>query len=203
MKKTNRMTLLALIIAIEVLMAVVPFLGYIPLGIINATTLHIPVIIAGILLGKKEGGIVGFIFGLTSMLKNTFQPGLTSFLFSPFITIGGISGNWQSLIIAFIPRILIGYLAGLIYETLVKKEVNDTLSTAIAACLGSLLNTAMVMSLIYLLFGSAYAQALGIAYSSLVKFIMAVVTTNGIAEALVATIIVTAVVKAGKKVIKL
>ena len=45
-----------------------------------------------------------------------------SFVFTPFITIGGMSGNWTSLLIAFVPRILLGYLAGLVYEQLQKKQ---------------------------------------------------------------------------------
>ena len=44
-------------------------LGYIPLGVITPTTVHIPVIIAGIILGWKKGAFAGFVFGLTSFLK--------------------------------------------------------------------------------------------------------------------------------------
>ena len=41
--------------AIIIVMALVPFLGYIPLGFMNATLLHVPVIIASIVLGPKYG----------------------------------------------------------------------------------------------------------------------------------------------------
>ncbi len=37
-------------------------------------------------------------------------PGITSFVFSPFITVGGISGNFFSLVIALVPRILLGVI---------------------------------------------------------------------------------------------
>lgn len=201
-KKTKRFTLLALFIAIEIVIAVIPFLGYIPLGVINATTLHIPVIIAGILLGKKEGAILGFVFGFTSMMKSTLEPTATAFIFSPFITIGGISGGWQSLLIAFIPRILIGYLSGVIYEVLSKK-INDSMSMGIAALSGSIINTVLVMSGIYVFFGHAYAEAINVSYDVIITFIMGVVATNGIAEAIVAAIIAVAVCKAGKKIIHL
>lgn len=49
--------------AIIIVMALVPFLGYIPLGFMNATLLHVPVIIASIVLGPKYGAILGFVFG--------------------------------------------------------------------------------------------------------------------------------------------
>ena len=83
-KNIKILVLLAFFVAIEVILANTP-LGYVPVGAINATTLHIPVIIAGILLGKKYGALIGFVFGLTSFMKATFQPGITSFIFSPFL----------------------------------------------------------------------------------------------------------------------
>ncbi|MDD3049085.1 MAG: ECF transporter S component [Bacilli bacterium] len=202
-KNMKRFTLLALFIAIEIVIAVIPFLGYIPLGVINATTLHIPVIIVGILLGKKEGAILGFVFGFTSMMKSTLEPTATAFIFSPFITIGGISGGWQSLLIAFIPRIMIGYLSGLIYEQLNKKKINNSLSMIIAALSGSIVNTVLVMSGIYIFFGHAYADAISVSYNVIITFILGVVATNGIAEAIVAAIIALAVCKVGKKIIHL
>lgn len=49
-KKTKDFVLYAMFIAIEMLLVFIPFLGYIPIGPLRATTLHIPVIIAGIIL---------------------------------------------------------------------------------------------------------------------------------------------------------
>ena len=54
-QKTKNLSFMSLFIAIEILMVMVPFLGFIPIGPLRATTLHIPVIIAGIVLGKKTG----------------------------------------------------------------------------------------------------------------------------------------------------
>ena len=86
------MSIMAMFLAIQIILVVTP-LGYLPIGPISATTMHIPVIIAGIALGKKAGAQLGFVFGLTSVLNATFRPTLTSFCFSPFVTIGGIGGN--------------------------------------------------------------------------------------------------------------
>ena len=80
-KKTQYMTSMALFLAIEIILVVTP-LGYIPIGPFNATTMHIPVIIAGIVLGKKAGAELGFVFGLSCLIKATIQPGITSFCFS-------------------------------------------------------------------------------------------------------------------------
>ena len=51
--KTQYMTFMAMFLAIEIILVVTP-LGYIPIGPLSATTMHIPVIIAGITLGKRQ-----------------------------------------------------------------------------------------------------------------------------------------------------
>lgn len=199
-KKTQYMTSMALFLAIEIILVVTP-LGYIPIGPLNATTMHIPVIIAGIILGKKAGGELGFVFGLTSMIKATIQPGITSFCFSPFVTIGTISGNYKSLLIAFVPRILLGYLAGLIFE-IMKNKGRENSGVLAGALVGALTNTVLVLSGIYVFFGNAYASSLNVAYSGLIGLLLGVVTTNGILEAILAAVVSLAVYKAMKPLLK-
>ena len=53
LKSVRSMVTTAAIAAIIVVMASVPFLGYIPLGFMNATIIHVPVIIGAILLGRN------------------------------------------------------------------------------------------------------------------------------------------------------
>lgn len=199
-KKTQFMTSMALFLAIEIILVVTP-LGYIPIGPLNATTMHIPVIIAGIILGKKAGAELGFVFGLTSMIKATIQPGITSFCFSPFVTIGTISGNYKSLLIAFVPRILLGYLAGLIFEIMENKG-HENSGVLAGALVGALTNTVLVLSGIYVFFGNAYASSLNVAYSGLIGLLLGVVTTNGILEAILAAVVSLAVYKAMKPLLK-
>ena len=71
-QKTKRMVIMAIFIAIIIIQTLVPILGFIPLGIMNATIIHVTVAIGAILLGWKEGAGLGFVFGLGSMWKNTF-----------------------------------------------------------------------------------------------------------------------------------
>ncbi|MGN1344624.1 MAG: ECF transporter S component, partial [Traorella sp.] len=91
-KAIRRLVLLSLFIGIEVVLMCTP-LGYIPIGAIKATTLHIPVIVISIILGVKEGAILGFVFGMSSLIMSTINPSLFSFCFSPFYSIGDIHGN--------------------------------------------------------------------------------------------------------------
>ena len=201
MNKMKRITYLTLLITIEIVLASVPFLGYIPLGFANATTLHLPVIAAGMILGKKEGAIVGFVFGLSSLLKNTFSPNLTSFLFSPFFSVGNVQGNFASVLIALVPRMMIGVLAGCIYP-LFEKGIKPNVRAIFASIIASFANTVLVLAGAALFFAEAYASVQGIAVSSLFTFILSVVFTNGVAEAVVAALICPVLVKAFKKVVR-
>ena len=181
-QKSKNLAFMSLFIAIEILMVMVPFLGFIPVGPLRATTLHIPVIIAGIVLGKEKGAGIGLVFGLSSLIMNTIQPTVTSFVFSPFI-----SGSILSAFIAIVPRVLIGYVAGLIYELL--KGKNETIAMIVGSFLGAMTNTILVLGGIYVIFGSQYASAIGQDFSALLPYLLGIITTNGIVEAIVGTII--------------
>lgn len=193
MKRTKSLTYLALFMAIEAVLVMVPFLGFIPIGPLRATTLHIPVIIAAIVLGTKEGCLVGLIFGLFSLLNNTINPTVTSFAFSPFI-----SGNILSAVIAIVPRVLIGFVSGEVYRLM--KNRFPTAGMFVSSFLGALTNTALVLGGIYLLFGQAYAKALGRSFASLAPYFISVISSQSLLEAVVGAIIAVAVSKALLKV---
>ena len=61
-KKTKYLVLVTMFCSIEVLLMFTP-LGFIPIGPMKATTMHIPVILAGILLGIKGGAILVLSLG--------------------------------------------------------------------------------------------------------------------------------------------
>ena len=195
--KTQGLVLTALLVAVMLVMYSVPFLGYIPLGFMNATLMHIPVIIGAILLGPKHGAFLGFVFGLTSVLKNTFQPTATSFVFSPFYSVGDMRGNLWSLVICFVPRILVGvaayYAYRLLKQRLAGRKRAALLPLAAAGIAGSLTNTILVMHLIYLCFGRSYAEATGRAYDVLYTAILSIIAINGVPEAIVAAVLTAAI----------
>ena len=198
--KTLQMAQLALFTALILLLAFVPNIGYIkiPILAIQATTVHIPVIIGSILLGPKAGGFLGGIFGLTSLINNTMQPGITSFCFSPFIEVGdGVGGSPLALIVCFIPRILCGVLPYFIYKAIQSKAKNKDktrkLSLLLSGVVGSMTNTILVMGMIYLFFGQQYAEAKSIAFEAVLGIILSVVGINGTIEAIVAALIASAV----------
>ena len=193
-KRTKTLTLLGVLIAVQVVLTLVN-IGLIPLPAIKATTLHIPVIVGAVLLGPTEGMILGASFGIISVITNTIQPGLTSFVFSPFVTVGEQSGNLLSLVEAIVPRILIGLNAYLGYKLVSRLDKSKIFAYAAAGVIGALTNTIFVMGGIYLLFGQQYAAATNHAFSELLGVIMGVVAANGIPEAITAGLVVPAIAK--------
>lgn len=100
-EKIRKLVISAMLGAITIVLGLTP-LGFIPLGVMNATTMHIPVIIAAILEGPIVGAAVGLIFGVSSMVKAFTMPLPTSFVF------------WNPLI-AVLPRVLIGVVSYYLY----------------------------------------------------------------------------------------
>ena len=197
--KTMSVVQIALFAAVIVIMAFTPFLGFIPLGFTRATIIHIPVIIGSILFGPVQGAVLGFVFGLTSFVNATMNPTVTSFVFTPFYSVGDIHGGFGSLIICFVPRILVGVVPYYVYRLFDKigKDYpkKQTLALGMAGLTGSLTNTLLVMNLIYVLFGESYAAVQNVSVKSLYGVILSVILVNGIPEAIVAVCVVTLVTR--------
>lgn len=186
-KKTTNMVIFSMLLAIEVVMSFTP-LGFLRIGLLSVTMLHIPVIICAMALGKKYGAALGFVMGFCSFYNATFSPTITSFCFTPFFSMGGVEGNWTSLLIAFIPRIALGYGAGAIYERL--KSKNGRTAAALSGLSGALINTIGVLGGIWIFFKEPYEAVLG---NTIVALLMTTVGVNSIAEAVVGVIAAMAV----------
>lgn len=195
-KKVKDLVIMSVFTSIIILQTLIPFLGFIPFGAMNATIIHITVIIGSIILGAKYGAGLGLIFGLCSMWKNTFMPNPTSFVFSPFtVSIDGYTGGFRSVIVCLFPRILIGITAYYVYN-IFKKSNKETIGLFVAGIAGSLVNTILVMGSIYFLFGEQYALAAGKTMEGLVYFIIGIIAAQGVLEATVSSIITFAVTRA-------
>ncbi|MEY8440388.1 ECF transporter S component [Anaerotruncus colihominis] len=187
--KAKALTLIGLLAAVEVVLTLTP-LGFVPLGVTKATTIHIPVILGAVLLGPAAGAVLGGVFGVLSVLTNTFQPTVTSFVFTPFYALTpDFSGNGWSLVVAIVPRILIGVVSAYVFRVLARFSKGRSAALIGAGIVGSLTNTILVMGGIYLFFGESYAAAKGIAFSALFGVIMGVIGINGVLEAIVAAIL--------------
>jgi len=167
----RRLTTIALLGAIAVVLSLTPF-GYIQVGPIRATFMHIPVIIAGVVEGPLAGALVGLIFGISSLVSNLSGP-LAPVFINPLVSI--------------VPRVLIGIISAYAYKA--------TKSSVFSAALGTATNTIGVLGMIYLTAARQYTQITGITMENLGKVLIGVASTNGLAEITVAIILVTAVMR--------
>ncbi len=188
--QTLGMVQVALFAALIIILAFTPFLGYIPLGFTRATIIHIPVIIGSLMLGPKKGAFLGFVFGMTSFINNTMNPTATSFVFTPFFELGEVHGGIGSVIICFVPRMLVGVVPWYVYRGLERISGKQMLSLAAAGIAGALTNTLLVMNLIYVFFRTAYAAANNVAEGAVYTFILSIIGMNGVPEAVVSAVLV-------------
>ena len=186
-KKVNvkKMTVIGVLSAISIMLSMTP-LGFIPIGPTSATIMHIPVIIGAIIEGPVVGMAIGFIFGATSLLRALTMPTVTSFVF-------------VNPIVSILPRVLMGLIVYYVYQLAMKLTKNVLISGWITGMVGSLVNTIGVLSMVYILYGAKFAEALGKNASAAKTLIFTIVTTNGIPEAIVGGFVVSAVAVILKK----
>lgn len=181
------MTGTAMMIALTMVLANTP-LGLIRLPFLTATTLHIPVIIATLVLGLEAGIITGLTFGISSLITNLTG---ASF-FAPFFI---------NPLVSVLPRVLFPVCVFAIQKMVVRVvghyDCHRPVAYIVASAVGTLLHTVMVMFMIYLLYrtqiveliaaGAGAPEVLAQRGVGLGITILAVI--NGVPEAIVATVI--------------
>lgn len=177
-KNTLRLNMLAMFIAIILLQTSIPLIGYIPIGPLEITIIPMTVVVATVLLGTVDGAIIGGIWGLTTFVRAFVWPT------SPLAAIVFVNP-----IISVIPRIMIGVVAGVTYTYLKKHFKSQAASISVAAVLGSLTNTVLVLGLIYLFYKAKAPQLYQINIKELLPYLLGVVGTNGIPEAIFSGIV--------------
>lgn len=182
--KTLLLTQLSMLSAVIILMAFTP-LGYLRIGPLSITFLTIPVVLGAVTLGPVYGAILGAVFGATSFIQcfgmDAF--GTTLFSINPIFT----------FILCFVPRILIGLISGYLLKALEKTSLNQLAAYAISALSGAVTNTIFFVAFLLLLFGqTAYIQSFG---PNIFAIIGLLVSVNSVVEAIVCTLIVTALTK--------
>lgn len=180
-----RLTLFAAIL----LLMTATGLGYIKTPILNITILTVPIAVAAITLGPTAGAVMGLIFGLTSAWSAVSgSGGMTTLLFN-YHAVG-------TLVLCIVPRVLVGWLCALVYRG-VKQIAGDNIVGVILGSISApLLNAALFMGALVLMFGATPVFAQIAAGKSAWMFVWGVFVSNGIAETITCGIIATAVSKA-------
>ena len=194
--KIARMTLLAMLVAILVVLAFVNI--PMPMGL-SITFNMIPVAIAAMAMGIPGGIIVGGAFGLISFLQ--------------CYGICGISGMGVALVTAnpsfgfaclmfiqrFVSRVLVGVLAAVVYRAMCKTKAPLYIRGVVTGFSAAFFNTLFFMSLLVLFFGSTEKLAGPIAEKGVLMYIITSVGINAVVEMVVAAVVTGAAGVALKK----
>lgn len=194
--KTLRMAQTAILIALTLIFSLPP-LGTVRLGPIEMTLAPIPVAIGAIVLGPGAGALLGGVFGVGSFLQCI----IGSSVFGAFL----LSLNWfTTLVVCMLPRILCGWLSGLLYRALQKID-----RTRIASYFAASLSTALLNTLFFVLGILAFfwhsdaftfqMNEWGMSTDTLWLFLVALVGINGVVEAIVNFIVAGGAAKAVAK----
>lgn len=180
-QKIRDLVLFSAIVAIIVVMSFTP-LGYIriPALGLEITLLVIPVVIGAINLGPYYGAGLGLTFGLTSFFQ--------CFGFSAFGTTLLAINPIYTAILCIVPRTIMGFLVGVIFNLLNKIVKKDIISHIVACVSGALLNTVLFMTAFCLFFYNTefvmgFRETLG--STNAIMFVILFVGINGLVEAIV------------------
>ncbi len=188
MKNSTRLlTFTALFIALILLFGSTPF-GLIPLGFVNVTILAIPVVIGTIVLGLGPGLILGFCFGLISMLS---MFGMTMTAPSALASALAAANPGLAILMCFAPRLMVPVVTYLTFKALAGPNGHRKAALPVAAVAGSLTNTILYLGLMLLFY-----TMVGLDSTKLRAIIAGVGLIAGGSEAAVNAILTTPIVMA-------
>ena len=197
--RTQKMVQLAILVAIMLIFAYTP-LGYLKVGVIEITFMVLPVAIGAILLGPVSGAILGGIFGVTSFIQCFGASAFGALLLSinPVCT----------FLTCMIPRILCGWLSGLVFQALHKNGKLPVASYFIASLTTALLNTIFFIFCIVAFFWASDTflstmNGWSMPTDNLWAFFVAFVGLNGLVEAIVNCIVAGTVSKVVAKAVRI
>lgn len=169
LRQTRALVITALMAAVAVVLGWTHW-GFIPwFGGVSLTIMHIPVVIAAVIVGPWSGAAVGLVFGVFSMIQAAVAP-------------TGPTDVWfTNPLLAVLPRLFIGPAAAAA-GSMLKRWPAAALLAAGAA--GSLTNTVLVLGMIGVLGYLPWVVLGGVAVA------------NGLPELAVSAVLTTAVVAA-------
>ena len=189
--KLARMTLLAMLVAVLIVLAYVNI--PMPMGL-SITFNMIPVAIAVMAMGLPGGVIIGGAFGLISFLQcfgicGSSALGAALVNVSPFLM----------FVQRFVSRVLVGVLAAVVYRAMCKTKAPLYIRGVVTGFSAAFFNTLFFMSLLVLFFGSTEKLAGPIAEKGVLMYIITSVGINAVVEMVVAAVVTGAAGVALKK----
>ena len=189
-RSIRALTTTALLTALMLLLSFTS-LGFIPIGAISITIVHLPVLIGLFTQGLPTGLVLGALFGVISLVRSITTP---TGLFAQFF--------WNPLV-SVLPRVLIVLAAWGAYRGVVRlmhgSRRAEHAALAAGSLAGTLVNTLGVLGVIYIISSLGLMQPQGFAQEAVGPMLLTVALTNGIPEAIISAVIAPIIVTAVKK----
>lgn len=128
----KKLALASIFGALIIVLTFVPYTGYITIGPLSFTIIHIVVIIGAIIMGPKYGLLLGFFFGLGSLIRSNTTGATYDIVFMfPWVSV--------------LPRMLFGFLAGVYFSIFKKIFKMYVPAIALTALLATITHTVLVL----------------------------------------------------------
>lgn len=175
-ERNFNIAILGLLTAIMIIMMLTPF-GTLSFGIISITIAHIPILLATLMLGLKEGLIMALIFGLMSMSKAIMAPE------------GILDPLFQNPLISIVPRMMIPITT--YYTSKLLSKTNKYVATTLSVIVGNLTNTFFVYFSMYLFVKDQFEALMG---KSAMTAILGLVSTSTLIKTVIVVLITVPIV---------
>lgn len=184
--KTQYLTMLAIFIAIVAVIQL--FFGSLSVNTVSFSVVLIPIVVGGAILGPSAGAILGFTFGLITLINGLCsRDPFTAFLL--FNT--GVKGTVVTALVCIAKATLAGWVSALIYNALEGK--NQYLAVILAAMSAPVINTGIfVLAMIFVLADelAKIMQESGLTGMSVVNYVIFILSgVNFIVEFAVNTVL--------------
>ena len=166
----------AIIIAVIGVMSFVPYVGYITIPPVSITTIHIAVLFFAWMFGWKEGLVAGLAFGMFSLFKALSMPtGVIDYLFiNPIVSV--------------LPRVLFGFISGLLFDVfrLIRVPKYRFLADFLLLPVMTIFHSVLTLSILY----AMYHNQEPLNSFTYFGIIGTIISLNGLIEVASATVVV-------------
>lgn len=190
--KTRKLTFLGVMLSLTIVFVMITAIPG-PTATL-AFLMFIPTIVTSIVYGPKLGALMGFLAGLSTLVRAYVAP-LSAFDYF-----------FQNPLVAILPRIFIGITPYLVYVGINKRlkfKGAENVSAVIAGAIGAITNTILVITALYFIYSTSivnmYTEAGFEIANSVVGFLLVIGGFNGVIEAATAAILTAPIVLIYKK----
>lgn len=162
--------------ALSIILALTP-IGYIQIGALAITIMHIPTILATLTAGLVPGLFTGLIFGISSLVKAATSGNASNIFFvNPLVSV--------------LPRVIFPIAVWGFFKLLnLIPRMPKTVSGGIAAAAGTLVHTLLVLGALVIFYGKDLGLKSGEMLSGFFAFVAATLATNGLWEVVSASVL--------------